>query len=297
MEKNQRSNQSDQKPVGNLGVVVLSFNEAARIERCVKSFSDLANRFVLFDSESSDNTPEIALRAWVSSGRLAKDFVCIIQKWKGFLATRNGSIEWCSDLDWILWIDSDEWLDGEIKKQIREVCSQVNPEAAIYKLPRLSLYEGRKIFHSGWFPDKKRRLGFRRNIQWRAGPAGADVHEDLVVYDSVSDLPKEVFEIRTGFLMHEPFLSLAEHQETNRRYSTLLADAQFQKMKALGKFKKPSHLRIWVKTGIKFIENFIFKFGFLDGGPGFRICLESARSLNFRLKKLRLLIENSERQA
>ncbi len=275
-----------------LAAVILSLNEEKRIGRCVESLFPLAQTLIVFDSGSTDATLDIVAKTWKQAGRRQSDLWIISQKWRGFLKTRNESLDWAQSHKWILWLDSDEWISSELSQELKDFFSQLKQrEPLCVKIPRLSFYRGRAIRHSGWFPDKKYRLGRSGKVVWRGGPDGAQVHEDL--FPTTGERDNLSLEFK-GFIYHEPFLTLEEHRDTNKRYALLLAEAKFNQMERQGKIALPGRAYIQIKACIKFIENFIFKFGFLDGISGLVICWESARGMKMRLERLRELVERAQ---
>jgi len=272
--------------IGNLSVVVLSLNEAARIGRCVESLS-FAKSVVIVDSYSADGTLEAAAAAWARTGREERDLLRVQCEWQGFTRARNASLAWVKTA-WVLWVDADEWVTPELAAELAQLCDNEAPEMAaadVYMMPRLSRFLGREIRHGGWYPDRKARLGRVGRCEWRSGPNASDVHEDLWPASGKRSLLR-------GHLGHEPFLSREEQRQTNLRYSGLLADGLARKRRESRQGPPPEWL-ILIKTGIKFLENYVFKRGFLDGQQGLLIALGSAQSLAWRLRKVRALMLNA----
>lgn len=268
-----------------LSVVILTLNEAPRIRRCLDSIQIPAN-VVVWDSFSTDRTIEEAQRAWRESGRPASKLAGIARQWRGFTEARNASLAWVQT-EWVLWLDADEWLSPELNREIAELLTR--PEApSLWRLPRQSFFLGRAIRFGGWYPDFKRRLVRSGKARWKSGPLGADVHEDLalVVGENIGTMRSPI--------LHESFRDLQEQFETNDRYSTLLARGLADKWISQKK-RAPGRLWIAMKVGVKLIENYIFKRGFLDGRPGWLIARGSALSLKMRLEKARNLLEEKSK--
>ncbi len=263
-----------------VSIVILTFNEASRIQRCLESVSEF-KQIIIVDSLSTDGTLEKARKFWIDKGFDSGRLHLYSRKWPGFTKARNESVEWAQE-DWIFWVDADEWLSPEL---IEELKLMTWPSARVLKIQRQSFFLNRAIRHGGWFPDHKRRLAPRLLAEWRPGPRSADVHEDLFLK---SDTNHEEAQLCDGFLFHEPFRDYEEQESTNQYYSSLLAKGLAQKWKLKGDVP-PSDLYIAVKFGIKFIENYIFKLGFLDGYAGWKIATGSAMSMRWRLQKARAL--------
>ncbi len=263
-----------------LSVVVLTLNEASRIRRCLDSIK-IPARVLVLDSFSTDGTLVEAQRSWKDSGRSPCHFAAVARRWRGFTEARNASLKWVQT-PWVLWLDADEWLSPALNEELKTYMASRDP-VPLLRFPRQSYFLGRAIRHGGWFPDRKRRMARSEQCHWRSGPFGADVHEDLEVKgdDRIYDFKATI--------EHESFRDIAEQEESNDRYSTLLAEGLAQKLRAQNK-RAPSQGYIAVKVAIKFIENYIFKLGILDGWPGFVIARGSAKSLRMRLEKCKAIM-------
>jgi glycosyltransferase involved in cell wall biosynthesis len=262
-----------------LTAIVLTANEAERIGRCLRSLPRGAAAVVI-DSHSQDGTLEAARAAWEADGRDLSLLALTTRTWPGFTEARRSSLKWAAT-PWVLWIDADEWVSAELARELERLSEPRYAQVGLLRLPRLSVFLGREIRHGGWFPDMKARLGRPQAIEWRGGPQGSDVHEDLVLRDAslqAADLP------RAAHLGHEPFRDRAEQDATNERYSSLLAKGLAAEWRRRGKRPYPAWWRA-LKVGVKFIENYVWKLGFLDGYAGFIIARGSARSMGLRLQK------------
>jgi (heptosyl)LPS beta-1,4-glucosyltransferase len=262
-----------------VSVVILSRNEAERIGRSIDSVSAWAGDLILIDSYSSDQTLSIVANKWTAAGRSPRDLKIYSQEWKGFLETRNQSRLMVSQ-PWVLWLDADEWVSQSLKQSL-ETFFKTTHAQSVFKIARQSEFLGRPIRHGGWYPDLKARLARSGACEWRAGPRGADVHEDLFATSQPSERPRI-----DGVIGHLPFRSTTEQFETNRRYADLLGRALATEYKKKGR-RSPTLPFVYLKVVIKFLENYIFKLGFLDGWPGFLIAKGSAQSLRMRYQVVR----------
>ena len=121
------------------------------IRRCIESLA-WADEIVVVDSGSTDRTLEICrelgLRAHTTDD------------WPGHGPQKNRALDRATG-EWVLSIDSDEWVTPELRAEIERTLAA--PEArAGYALPRRSSFCGRFMRHSGWWPDYVVRL-FRRD--------------------------------------------------------------------------------------------------------------------------------------
>jgi glycosyltransferase involved in cell wall biosynthesis len=270
-----------------LSVVILTKNESQRVGRAVKSVASFCGELIVIDSQSVDGTLECVQKSWRELNRSPEDLIVRVQTWKGFTATRNESIQ-LARFEWVLWLDADEWVGENFGEELRLLLER--SKGTIVNFCRRSFYRGKFIRFGGWYPDRKRRLGQRKSIFWKTQADGSDVHEDLFTIgaenDSITQAPENVC------LHHEPFLNLEEHQETNKRYAQLLAVGRAQKRIAQG-LGAVSEFYIAIKFCVKFIENFVFKLGFLDGIPGWIIARESSISMKWRLEEMNRIIRQN----
>jgi len=145
-------------------VGILTYN-SPYLERCLQSLVDFGE-IVVCDGGSSDNTLEIA-----------KKYGCKIinqsQKEKpinDFALERNLTLD-ASSHDWFFYLDSDEILSPELKKEIREICSKKNIDYYIYKVPYQIIskdlntkYKSFKAYYQERFFNKKSGAHFIRKI-------------------------------------------------------------------------------------------------------------------------------------
>jgi glycosyltransferase involved in cell wall biosynthesis len=248
-----------------LSVIVIAKNEAAVIERCLSSVA-WADEIIVFDTDSSDGTPDLArrLRARVES---APD-------WPGFGPQKNRALALATG-DWILSLDADEWVTPELRAEIERTIAAPDILPA-YRMPRLSSYCGRTMRHSGWWPDHVTRL-FQRGA---ARFSDDLVHEKLVV-DGVTGSLREP-------LRHEAIRDLDDAIGKMAAYST----AGAQMLHARG---KSSTLAGAIVHGVwTFIRTYVLRAGFLDGREGFMLAVSNAEGAYYRYLKLMLLSEQTK---
>lgn len=239
-----------------VSLAIICLNEAANIERCIRSVP-FADDIVVLDSGSTDRTREIA----ASCGARVFD-----EPWRGFRAQKQRATDLCKN-EWVLSLDADEALSAGLQRELAQLFA-AGPTADGYEMPRVSWNLGRWIRHGGWYPDWQLRLFNKTRASWQGGE---HVHE-RVSATNVTRLREPI--------EHWPFDSLSEQIATNNRYSGLGAD----ELRARGaKFSLPK--LIW-KPCSKFLETYFLKRGFLDGMPGFVIAVGAAYSVFLKFAKL-----------
>lgn len=238
-----------------ISLVVITFNEEAHIERCLRS-APFVSDIVVVDSFSTDRTVEIAK----SVG--ARVFS---EKWKGFGPQKAFAAEQAQN-PWVLSLDADEALSPELAQEIVEQFSTLDPEAG-YLVPRRSFYLGRWIDHGGWYPDYQLRMFNKSHSQWNS----AGLHEKVEV--------KRQLKLKED-LHHWVFDDLSDQVRTNDRYSSLGAASLAEKKRRF------SYFHLLTKPPTKFVETYFFKAGILDGLPGFIISVGAAYSVFLKWAKL-----------
>ena len=247
-----------------LSAVIITYNEARNIKRCIASLIDVADEIVVVDSYSTDATPSICKGLGVNFHQ---------REWKGYSKQKNYGNGLAAH-DWILAIDADEVLSEELKKSIlheKEYGKGYN-----YSFNRLTNYCGKWIRHCGWYPDTKIKMFNRTVDDWQGL-----VHETLTV-DS-----KTVKKLK-GDLFHYSYHSVSDHVQRMDRYSTLGAEELFAKA------KKASLFKVVFNPWLKFHKMYFFQLGFLDGLEGFTISLITAYGTFLKYVKLRYLVRDSK---
>lgn len=238
-----------------ISLAVITLNEEANIERCLRS-APFVDDIVVVDSFSTDRTVE---RAQSCGARVYQE------NWRGFGPQKAFAASQAKNA-WVLSLDADEALSPELAAEIIECFASLDPEAG-YLTPRSSYHLGRWIKYGGWYPDYQLRLFNKEFAHWNT----AAVHEKVEVSKTLK---------LKGPLLHWVFDGISDQVVTNDRYSTLGA----KQMLEAG--KKFSCFRLVFKPWGKFLETYFWKQGFRDGLPGFIIAVGAAYSLFLKFAKL-----------
>jgi len=245
--------------VTEISVVIITFNEERNIERCLRSVLSVADDIVVVDSFSTDKTEEICSRYPVRF---------IAHKFEGHIEQKNRAITQAK-FPHVLSLDADEELDEQLIKSIAEVKNNWQYDG--YYFNRLTNYCGKWIYHCGWYPDKKLRLWDSRKGAW----AGENPHDR---YDMIPDSTNKYI---AGNLNHYSYYSIADHLMQVNKFTDIASRELFKKN------KKPSLFDITFRPWWKFVRDYFFRAGFLDGYYGFVICIISAHANFLKYAKLR----------
>lgn len=229
-----------------ISVAVIARDEADRIGRLLKSLA-FADEIVVVDSGSTDGTQVICRDAGAR---------VVFHSWPGYVEQKQYALE-ATTHEWILSLDADEEVPDELAAEILQTIRKAGTDVGGVSMPRLSRYLGRWIRHGGWYPDRKVRLVRRGRGRWQ----GVNPHDKMVVEGHVIHLSRPFF--------HHVYRSISDQVVTMNRFSEIYAR------------QGTSRGGWFVVAGLfhaigKFLECYVWKFGFLDGIPGLIIAMNSA---------------------
>ncbi|MDP2097301.1 MAG: glycosyltransferase family 2 protein [Methylobacter sp.] len=238
-----------------LSVVIVTKNEARNIEDCLKSAA-WADEVIVLDSGSSDDTVKLAVAAGAR---------VIETDWPGYGPQQNRGID-AASYEWVYSLDADERITPQLAAEIRHAIE--GNAFNVFDVPRSSLFVNRFMRHSGWWPDRTRRL-FRKG---RARFTEHKIHANLATQDPVGHL-KEA-------MTHYSFFDYHSVVEKMNRYSSGSAED----LNAAG---KRGSLAAAIGHGLwTFIRTYFIKAGFLDGQPGLILAIANAEGTYYKYLKL-----------
>jgi glycosyltransferase involved in cell wall biosynthesis len=241
---------------------MVSGAEAHRIGRALQSVAGWAAEVVIvLNEEVADGTDRVAAQYGAKVFR---------EPWRGFVAQKNSAAAKASQ-PWILGLDADEVVPPELRAEIERTLADPAPtgECAAFSFPRCTYYCGRWIRHGDWYPDRVLRLWKRGAAQWE----GIEPHAALGVEGKVGRLNSD--------LHHFSNESIDRQIAKIAPYSDWFVKHRLEQGRGTG---------FWVlavRPWWRFLRAYIFKFGFLDGWPGYYIAWLSAFSAVTRYTKVR----------
>ncbi len=242
-----------------LSIAIITLNEQINLPDCLASVA-FADEIVVVDGGSHDRTRDIA--------RAAGARVIDATDWQGFGVQKNRAIDACSG-DWVLSIDADERVPEKLREEILTLLRE--PVFDVYEMPRSSYYCGRFMRHSGWWPDRVRRL-FRRGT---ARFSNAPVHESLQTDLAIGRLQNPI--------EHWSFRTMEQVLDKVNHYSSLSAPV------VLARGRRPSLATAVLHGAAAFFRTYVLKRGFLDGSHGFMLAVSNAEGSYYRYVKAMLL--------
>lgn len=242
-----------------LTALVITYNEEQNIKAVLDDLA-FADEIIVVDSFSLDKTFEIA-----SSFPNVK----VVQRvFDNFAAQRNYALSLASN-SWILFIDADERLTLELQQEISTVINQKN-SASAYFMRRNFMFENRKLRFSGWQTDKIIRLFRKENATYNLKKI---VHEKLIVQGKVGKLKNR--------LIHYSYSNYEDYKQKMIFYGQLKAQEEILKT------TNPNYFHFYIRPIYQFLNQYIVRFGFLDGKKGIIICYLNALSVAVRFQELK----------
>jgi glycosyltransferase involved in cell wall biosynthesis len=233
--------------VSSVSVILIAKNEEGNLRECLVTVK-WANEIVVVDAGSSDKTVPIA-----------KEFTqkVFVRPWEGYGPAKNFALSQVTS-DWILWLDADERVPISLRDEIQHVLNAKDLKAVAFSVPRKANFLGRWILHCGWYPGRVVRLFKRGDGRFTE----SRVHERLEIAGEQSELNSD--------LLHYTDPSLFHYFEKFNKYTSLAAEELVEEQRSF----HISH--ITVRPIWTFIRMYFLKLGFLDGIPGFILCVLSA---------------------
>ena len=102
--------------MADIAAIILTYNEAKHIERCIASIKGVCREIFVIDSGSSDGTQELAMKAGATQ--------VLEHKWKNYATQFNWGLENAPiTAEWVWRIDADEFVTSSLAKAVEEVVS------------------------------------------------------------------------------------------------------------------------------------------------------------------------------
>lgn len=220
-----------------ISAVVTSFNSAITLEACLRSLA-FCDEVLVLDSGSTDGSRELA----ASLGARVHE-----QPFLGYAAQKQSAVDRAAH-DWVLLLDSDEWLGDEAPSLVRAAVAANGPCA--YRLPR------REWLFWQWQHPRSRHNTFVRLFDRRhARLSRHAVHETVVAEGRVGALPVMIW--------HRGDPDISSKTTKANRYSSLQQeDLQRRRVRWLG-------VRLLVYPSLAFLRYYLLRGHWRSGWAGF----------------------------
>jgi glycosyltransferase involved in cell wall biosynthesis len=223
-----------------VSAIIHVLNEIEYIDDCLKSV-DWADEVYVMDSFSTDGTVE-RIREQYPKVRLEQ------REYLGAASTKNYAIDRATH-DWIFILDADERVTPKLRDEILRTLDG-DLKFWAYSVGRLNFMMGKPVRFSGLQRDRVTRLFHRGHARY----PNKRVHADLLV------------DGETGVLRHKMdhfYIRTFDHMIAKM---TRYADWGAAQMYIDG--KTTSAWGIFSHSVAKFVRDFVFNLGFLDGVRG-----------------------------
>lgn len=240
-----------------ISAVIITYNEAEKIERALSSLKSVCDEIVVVDSCSTDQTVQLCRRF---TDRI------IDHPWEGYRAQKQFATNQATH-PWVLSLDADEMLSSQLKDQILQWKKKEDHFKGYY-IPRKTFFMGRWIEHTTWYPDWQLRLFERSYGLWEGGR----VHESFSTTGATGRF--------SGHIFHHTYSTFSEYLKQLEHFSSLAAADSFDQGKRTHLFNFLTH------PLFSFLKNYLLRLGILDGLPGLSVSLLAAVSVLFKYFKL-----------
>jgi glycosyltransferase involved in cell wall biosynthesis len=243
--------------------LILTYNEERDLEDCIKSVEAWATKIIIADSYSQDNTLNIA-----------NTYRCEVlqHEWVSFAQQRAWIISHAPIAsDWVLFIDADERLTGELRE---EISAKINsdPIENGFCIRRRFYFLNKWLKHGGYYPSSEIRLFRKDKVQFHDEDGGA--RERFLISGKVGTLRNDMLHvyqktISNWIIKHDRLAILeagSDLSNNNQIYYGIYG------------IKVWFRLKIWKKLprGFRpfflFLYRYIIRLGFLDGKVGLLYC-------------------------
>ncbi len=233
---------ADEQPL-DLAVGLTTFNSMRTLERVLESVRGLASKIVAIDSGSTDGTIECLRRFNAEIVPLA---------WKGHVPGKRAAVEHAAPHEWVLILDSDESLEGDLRDSIRATVLSNDPAFDGWELNRKVWFLGGWLNHC-FQPEWRLRL-FRRGRE-RISGVGQD---DLLGHDHI-DVNGRVGRLK-GDCRHDSWADV--HDMCRRNIGYARDAATFARSGG-------SPVDLLVRPPATLMKQLLLRGGVLDGPRGF----------------------------
>ena len=250
-----------------LTVVILTKNEECHIARAIGSISAVAQRIVVVDSGSTDET--VAIAEANGAEVLSHPFVTQAKQF-------NWALEQLPlDTDWIFRLDADEVVSPELAQSLAKALPSLGPEVAGAGVFRRMAFLGRPIRWGGIFPVRITRI--LRHGRGRSEDRWMDEH--ILLDGQEVQLEGELLDDNRKSLgwwinKHNQYASREVVEILDSEYSFLGRENRSGVPSGQAGFKR------WMKESVYarlpggarallyFLYRYVFRLGFLDGTQG-----------------------------
>ena len=243
------------KKKAKVSVIIITLNEEENIEQCLQSVYGWSDDIHIADSNSIDNTVEIAKNYTDNIHIVERGNWATIRQWALLYAPLK--------YEWVLFIDADEWLTEDVKNEIIQKINS-NIEEIGFRIPRRFIFLNKWLKHGGQWCGELRLLkqgkvrflkdgdGESKIAEGKVGVLKNDmVHQDLKPFSAWIDKHN-----RISLMAAERYMKIKEGMIDE----AIMRRTRIQEIW----YKSP----LWLRPFLMFFYVYFIKLGFLDGKEG-----------------------------
>ena len=251
-------------------VVILTFNEALHIRRCLERIRPLVQRMVVVDSFSTDDTLAIAQACGAE---------VLQRRWLNYA----DQFQWALDhaginTEWVLRLDADEYFEPALIDEIRSRLAGLPIEVTGVSFRRKVIFRGRWIRFGGFYPTILLRL-------WRRGAGRIEsrwMDEHVVLergrsvtfaHDFVDENLNDISwwtDKHNTYATRQMIDFVAQEQQLFVRDRALESGQSGQAwLKRFLKVHLFARMPLYLRGTLYFLFRYFILLGFLDGRQGF----------------------------
>ncbi|GHD14217.1 glycosyltransferase family 2 protein [Tianweitania populi] len=251
-------------------VVILTFNEALHIRRCLERIRPLVQRMVVVDSFSTDDTPALARACGAE---------VMQRRWLNYADQFQWALDHAGiDTEWVLRLDADEYLEPALIDEIRSRLAGLPTEVTGVSFRRKVIFRGRWIRFGGFYPTILLRL-------WRHGAGRIEsrwMDEHVVLqrgrsvtfgHDFVDENINDISwwtDKHNSYATRQMIDFVAQEQPLFARDQALESGQSGQaRLKRLLKVHLFARMPLYLRGTLYFLFRYFILLGFLDGRQGF----------------------------
>ncbi|OGG12599.1 hypothetical protein A3D77_04650 [Candidatus Gottesmanbacteria bacterium RIFCSPHIGHO2_02_FULL_39_11] len=223
--------------------IVLTKNEEGSIEKCLKSLA-WCDEIIIMDDYSTDATLTIAQKYTKNIYKRGVN--------GDYSSQRNYALRYAKN-NWVLFIDADEWVGNNLRKEIQSSLKITKNVNGFY-FKRRDYFLGKWLNYGETSYVKLLRLGEKDSGKWKG-----KVHEVWDIEGITQNFSNPLF--------HHSHESVEEFLEKINYYSDISSYEKIQNG------IKVSKVNIIFYPAGKFVQNYLFRRGFLDGIQGLILAL------------------------
>ncbi len=245
-------------------VIILTKNEEKNIEKCIQSAKGIAERIIVVDSGSTDNTVALAEACGAET---------FYHEWVGHAKQFNWALDFCNiQTEWVFRLDADECVSEALAEEIKQTLADKRSEKVSCYAMRFKMYFMNKLLKHG---GTNKTYLFRL---FRFGEGRVEeklIDEHIVVTGKVEKLKNSI--------VHYDYKGLDIWLEKHLTYSNLelemfntqmgLTDGNQKQKKKRGFYYR---LPLFFRAKLYYWYRYYFQLGFLDGKAGKIFCFLQA---------------------